>query len=434
MGKTRIKAELAAVADIDINGLPFNQELITYLKSQQQAGRNIILCTGAWHTLAQKVHEKFPFFSEYYATTRNVNLTGKNKAALLLDKFGEKNFSYVGNESKDKKIWQWANNAIVVSGSRKLVSQVEALCTIEKVIVPSQPSLFVILKSIRVHQWVKNILIFVPLAAAHQLTNLPLLLNSFLAFLSFSFCASATYLINDLADLESDRQHQKKSKRPLASGVLSIKSGLLLCALLFCLSFSICAILPIYYTFCLCLYVAITVAYSYKLKRLQTIDITILASLYTLRILVGGAAIEIEPSFWLLSFSMFVFFCLAIVKRVSEIIRNIEKHEPTTKITGRGYYASDLHVLISLGASAGMLSVLVIAMYINSPAVTVLYQQPFFLWFICPIFGYWIVRILIMASRGEVDEDPIVFAINDWRSWLAGVLICVIVIIASIYN
>ena len=175
-----------------------------------------------------------------------------------------------------------------------------------------------------------------------------------------------------------------------------------------------------------------TVAYSFKFKRLQTVDIVILACLYTLRIFAGGAAIAIQPSFWLLAFSMFVFLCLAIIKRISEINRSKDKYDEKTKLSGRGYYVSDLNVLISIAASSGMLSILLFSMYINSKEVVVLYQQPFALWFICPVFGYWVIRILIMASRGEVDEDPIVFTIKDWRSWFVGLFISAMVLAASI--
>ena len=426
-GKSYLKQQLARLAEINVDTLPYNSALLEYLKNEHANGREIILCTGAWGGFARQISEKFNFFSSFYATTEGVNLTGENKARLLRKLYGDGNFSYAGNEKKDLKIWKHARSAIVVSKKEALVKEVQKLCKVEKGFVTKKTSFQVVFKTIRLHQWVKNALIFTPLATAHQLTNIPLVIDSGLAFFSFSLCASATYIINDLADLESDRVHPTKCQRPLASGAITIKYGVLLSVFLLCLSFAICFLLPIWFLLCLCLYLIITVSYSFKLKSLQTIDITTLASLYTLRIFAGGAATSIQPSFWLLAFSMFVFFCLAIVKRVSELHRSRLKYAENEKISGRGYYTSDMQVLLSLGTSSGMLSILVFAMYINSEDVTKLYREPLLLWFVCPIFGYWIVRILIMASRGEIDEDPIVFAINDWRSWtVAGVILMVI--------
>ena len=431
-GKAKLKEELAKRANLNVESLPYNEELIAYLEEEKAKGREIILCTGSWHTLAKQVCDKFSFFSGYYGSDEKGNLTGTNKARLLLDTYGEKNFSYVGNEKKDCKIWQHADSAVVISKSDSLVKLAEKACPVEKSIIRDKASLKVINKQIRIHQWVKNLLVFVPLITSHQTTDINLLFSVFLGFLAYSFCASATYILNDLSDLESDRQHHKKCFRPLACGALSITQGLVISAILLIASLIISLFLPLWFLLTLILYIVITLSYSFKLKRLQTIDITVLASLYTLRIISGAAAINILPSFWLLAFSMFVFLCLAIIKRLSEIYKSKDKQEGDFKLSGRGYYISDFPILMSLASTSGILSVLVFAMYINSPEVAALYAIPYALWLICPLFGYWIIRIVIMASRGQIDEDPIVFAIKDKRSWVTGFIILLIIAASSI--
>jgi 4-hydroxybenzoate polyprenyltransferase len=432
-GKAYLKQRLANAIDLDAKHLPWNETLVLYLQEQHGNGREIILCSGSWHSLAEKVAKHFPFFSAAYGTDLAVNLTGKNKADFLIKKYGDKNFSYVGNEKKDLSIWKHACSAVIVSDSASLKEKAEAACLIEKVF-PSDRMLSVktVLKQMRIHQWVKNTLVFVPLITSHQVTDLGLFFSVLLVFVAYNFCASGTYILNDLSDLESDRKNSKKRFRPLAAGNLSIFQGLIFAFLLLLASFLIALQLPASFAWCLLAYTFITLCYSFKLKRIQTVDITVLASLYTLRIISGAAAINILPSFWLLAFSMFIFLCLAIIKRLSEIINAKDKYDKKTKLSGRGYYVTDLQVLMNLSTASGMLSVLVLAMYINSPEIIALYSEPYTLWLLCPLFGYWIIRILIMASRGEVDEDPILFAIKDSRSWVTGIIILLIVSFASI--
>lgn len=432
-GKTYLKECLHHHVNLDTEHLPWNNELIAYLETQYSQGRQIVLCTGSWHALAEQIFERFDFFSACYGTTTDLNLTGDKKAAFLVDKYGEKGFSYVGNEAKDIAVWHHANSAVVVNRAEKLHQQTAKECAIEKSIInPNSLSLRSFLKQIRIHQWVKNSLIFVPLVTSHQLSEPRLLALAALAFVAFGLCASATYIINDLADLKSDRKNAKKRYRPIAAGEISIPQGIFLAGFLLVGSLLVATQVNLWFVNALLLYTAITLAYSFKLKRLQSMDITVLAGLFTLRIIAGAAAVDVVPSFWLLAFSMFIFLCLAIIKRLSEIINNQERYTEDTKLSGRGYYIGDLQVLMSLATAAGMLSVLVFAMYINSPETVALYSEPYALWLICPLFAYWIIRIIIMASRGQVDEDPILFAIKDSRSWITGTLILLIIFISSI--
>lgn len=432
-GKTHLKQRLYQHVDIDTEYLPWNTELIDYLQTQYDQGRKIILCTGSWHALAEKIARQFSFFSEHYGTTTEINLTGEDKAVFLTKQYGKNGFSYVGNELKDMAVWRHAASAVVVSASTALEKTASTTCTVEKSINNGRTlTARAFLKQIRIHQWVKNSLIFVPLVTSHQLSDPRLFALAMLAFVAFGLCASATYIINDLADLTSDRKNASKKTRPMAAGTIAIPTGIALAIILLGASWFVAAQVNEWFLYGVLLYTAVTLAYSFKLKRLQSLDITVLAGLFTLRIIAGAAAVEVIPSFWLLAFSMFIFLCLAIIKRLSEIISNQEKYDEDTQLSGRGYYIGDLPVLMSLATASGMLSVLVFAMYINSPETIALYSEPYALWLICPLFAYWIIRIIIMASRGQVDEDPIVFAIKDSRSWIIGALILLIIFISSI--
>jgi len=427
-GKAYLKMKLASLVDFDIAALPYNQELLNYLSEQKD--REIILCTATNEKLAQNIAAHLGFFDGAIGSTATLNLTGSEKAKVLVERYGEGNFTYVGNETRDLKIWKHAASAIVVERGEKLAKKVRELCPVEHTCKALVPSVKVIAKALRLHQWVKNILLFVPLLTSHQFMNLDLVWTCVLAFISFGLCASATYLVNDLSDLDSDRCHRKKKFRPLAAGTLSIRRAFLILALTLPVSALLAYYIDLLFLLVLGVYVVVTLAYSFLLKRLQTVDIITLASLYTLRIVAGGAAVGIVPSFWLLAFSMFLFLCLALIKRISEILKTDGGDGAVKKISGRGYYTSDLQILTSLATSSGMLSILVFAMYLNSDDVIALYQFPYLLWLVCPVLLYWIVRILVMSSRGEIDEDPIVFALKDRRSWLAGFCIAVILFLS----
>jgi 4-hydroxybenzoate polyprenyltransferase len=427
-GKAHLKLQLAKHPEIDIVNLPYNTDLIEYLKKQNN--REIILCTATNFTLAKRIADHLGIFKNVAGSTDTLNLAGKNKADFLCNKYGEKEFSYVGNEWRDIKIWEKSASASVITDNSNLINKITTLCPIEFKNAPPRLNFKVLLKAFRLHQWVKNLLLFVPLATSHQFSNLTLMSTCFMAFIAFGICASATYLINDLSDLDSDRKHWKKRFRPLASGAMSIKSALLIVIFALPLAGIIAWYVNPYFFAALIFYLLITLAYSFLLKRLQTVDILTLAFLYTLRIVAGGLALDINVTFWLLALSMFLFLCLAIVKRISEIIKASELTAEVTKLSGRGYFTSDIQILNSLATSSGTLSILVFAMYLNSNEVIELYRWPQLLWFICPLYAYWVVRILIMSSRGQIDEDPIVFAVKDWRSWLAGLLIFTILIIS----
>src|SRR5690606_10047890 len=313
-------------------------------------------------------------------------------------------------------------------GSKGLAQRASRHCSIEHHIQPAKPGLKVILKALRVHQWVKNALILVPLLTSHIIMEPGPLLLGILAFFAFSFCASSVYFLNDLLDLNDDRRHATKRNRPFAAGTLSLMAGIIGTPLLLLLSITICWFLPWEFALVLGIYYLLTVAYSFSLKRIVMVDVITLAALYTVRIVAGAAAVSVTLSFWLLSFSVFVFLSLAIVKRYTELMKLKEKS--ARKALGRGYQVEDLELLSSLGGASGYLSVLVLALYINSPEVKGLYHEPQLMWPACLVLLYWVSRIWIIAHRGNMDDDPIVFALKDKISVVCGRLIGLFMMLA----
>jgi 4-hydroxybenzoate polyprenyltransferase len=341
-----------------------------------------------------------------------VNLSSHKKRDKLVAEYGEKGFDYAGNSHDDLAVWQSAERAYVVNPSNGVERAARKHGNVERVIESRPPSTKVWAKSLRLHQWLKNLLIFVPLLAAHELSQPGRVIAAILAFLTFGLCASSVYLLNDLLDLEDDRHHPVKRKRPLASGALPLTWGLALFPVLL-VGASVAAWMLLPWRFCVVLlgYYALTLAYSMYLKRQVMVDVVVLAMLYTIRIVAGTAAIAGHLTFWLLAFSMFIFLSLALVKRYAEL--HAMKERGLVKTRGRGYVASDLSLISSLGTSSGYLAVLVLALYIQDGKTAGLYRHPQVIWLACPLLLYWISRTWIIAHRGLMHDDPIVFAARD---------------------
>lgn len=285
-----------------------------------------------------------------------------------------------------------------------------------------------IIKALRLHQWVKNTLIFIPLLLAHRVSSLDLWKTEIVAFFAFSLCASAVYVINDLIDIESDRQHRYKKNRPFASGALSPRIGIIIAPILFTLGGLLGGTIGQNFLAVLASYVILTSIYSLKAKKIVLVDIIMLASLYTIRLVAGAVATDVMVSQWLIAFSMFLFFSLACVKRFSELWLVRQKDE--AKAGGRGYLTVDLECISQFGISSGCISILVLALYVNSNEVSSLYSRPFLLWGICPLLFYWLSRVWLLTSRGRMHDDPIVFALEDSTSYAIGVLLMLCVYFA----
>jgi len=430
-GKANLKARIAALAPLDIGHLPFNQSVLDWLHAEKAQGRSIVLATASHQSYAEQVGEHLGLFDRIFASTGQVNLSAGNKRAALVGEYGEHGFDYAGNAKDDLEVWTAADGAIVVNPEAGVEQRARALGNVIKVIDTRVSAGKAWVKALRVHQWLKNLLIFMPLFAAHQFTSLPLLINAGLAFLLFSICASSVYLLNDLLDLREDRQHTTKRLRPFAAGTLSVKIGFIVFPLLLIGTFAASVwLLPPLFTATLAIYYLATLSYSLWIKRIVVADVVMLASLYTIRIIAGAMACGLTLTFWLLAFSMFIFFSLALVKRYAELHR-AKAEGKIGKASGRGYYPTDLEMIASLGAASGYLSVMVLALYIQEQGIAHLYRHPQFIWLACPLLMFWVSRTWMLTHRGLMHDDPVVFAVKDKVSLLTGGLMFLVFWVAA---
>jgi 4-hydroxybenzoate polyprenyltransferase len=358
-----------------------------------------------------------------------VNLKSDAKASAIRKYLNGEPFEYIGDSLADIPIWKQSSGAIAVNSTWSLKRAINNHgVRVTKEFPRARVSIFTLLKAIRIYQWSKNLLVFAPLFLSHTLLQFNKALSAIEAFVALSAAASAVYVINDLLDLEADRKHPRKRRRPFASGALTARHGVLLIIFLLSLAVLTSIFLPARAQLLIIAYVLISVFYSVTLKSKLFIDITTLAGLYTLRVLYGGAAADVPISPWTLAFSIFLFISLAICKRLTEI-RNLSD-SGDAPVPGRAYSQQDRSTIVSLGSASGYVAVLVLALYLNSPDVTVLYTRPRMLWLICPLLIYWVSRILIIGARGQMHDDPIVFAFRDRASWIVAAAVLTVVIVS----
>lgn len=428
-GKAVLKQILASKTAFDPASLPYNDELLAWLRVQHAAGRRLILCTASDRTLAEPIAEHLGLFDEVMASDGESNLAGRNKAAALEQRFGRGGYDYVGNSSADLHVWQSARRAIVVNASARLTRQARAMCEVEQEFPSQSFGLGELRRVLRAHQWLKNALLFIPMLAAHEILNTAVWIDLLLAFVSFSLCASTVYIANDLFDLESDRAHPRKRTRPFASGTVPAWVGVAMAPFLLGASLLIGSVVGSAFMFWLLVYFALTCVYSWKLKQLVLVDCLTLAILYTLRIIAGGAAAGLVMSFWLLAFSVFLFLSLAFVKRYAELQLQILLGKG--KLHGRGYAVNDAPLIQMLGVNTGIAAVIVLALYLNSDAVIVRYAMPEMVWGVVPVMLFWISWIWLQAHRGNMHDDPVVFAVKDKVSLAAGLVFGFIVALGA---
>lgn len=409
-GKAALKARLADRCRLDVASLPYDEAVLQRIREARAAGRETVLCTASDQRLAQQVGDHLGCFDRVLGSDGRENLSGSQKAARLVALYGEKGFDYAGNAPVDLAVWARAGGALV-KGSPALAQRAAGVTTVHERLDPPAAGLHTWLRALRVHQWLKNLLVFVPLLAAHRVLDADSTLLAVLAFAAFSLCASGVYLLNDLLDLASDRRHHSKRNRPLAAGKLPLLGGLLAAPVLTLAAFAVALAVSPLFVLVLGGYWLTTLAYSLQLKRKVMLDVLLLAALYTARIIGGAVAIMVEPSFWLLAFSMFMFLSLALLKRYTELAALLA--DGREKASGRGYRVDDLPLLQSFGAASGYGAVLVLALYINSPESLALYSRPHALWLLCPMLLYWISRAWFVAHRGEMHDDPVVYAATD---------------------
>jgi 4-hydroxybenzoate polyprenyltransferase len=427
-GKAHLKSMIASEVAGELQTLPVRQAVLEFLVAEHDQGRKLFLATGAHEKLAAGILSRFPLFSGAFCSVDGRNLTGLEKARELTRFFGEKRFLYAGNSRADLPVWKASAGAIVVSG-RRLREQAGRMTPIIRVFPAHSSKISTMIRQLRCYQWVKNALIFLPILAAHQFGEWPLLSQAAIAFLSFSMAASAGYIFNDLLDLDADRRHPEKKRRPLASGDLPIRTALIASAALLIGSALLALLLSLQFLVLTVSYLAASSLYSYRLKKFPLVDVFVLSGLYMIRIFAGQLATGIPVSEWLLGFSLFLFLGLAMVKRYSELRASGSGAEPA--VNGRGYSAEDSAPVLALGTSSSYLSVLVLALYIQSDSVTLLYSQPQILWFACPILLFWLSRLWLFAARGKMAHDPIIYAFRDPASYIMGSLLAISVIFAT---
>ncbi len=425
-GRARLKQELARHAPLDPARLPYNVAVRTFLQAQHRLGRSIHLTTGADSALALRVADHLGFFDGVLASDGDTNLIHASKLLRLRQHFPV--FDYIGNARADLPLLAGARRALVANPTLglRLGLRLRRIPVAEE-FMDRRPPLRSVVKAIRVHQWAKNILLFAPLALSHQFTG-HAVRAALAAFFCFSFIASANYLVNDMLDIESDRRHPSKRLRPFAAGDLSGAAGAALALLLALGAVALLPLLSASFGFWMVVYITVTLSYSFYLKRIAIVDVLLLSGLYTLRLLAGGAATDTEISHWLAGFSSFLFLSLAMVKRYSEL-ENL-RERGLTATHGRGYLVTDIDQIRSFGAASAYAAVVVFMLYIARPDVIGLYHHATRLWLVVPLLIYWLSRVWLLAGRGELDDDPVVFAMRDPVSLTVGGAVVALAIFA----
>jgi 4-hydroxybenzoate polyprenyltransferase len=418
--------EVARRAPLDAARLPYNVELLRYLQSERRAGRPLYLTTGADASLADRVAAHLGIFDGVMASDGLTNLTSGRKLAGIEARFGA--FDYVGNSTADLPLLARASEAMAANPTLGLrIAMRTRRVAVTRIFADRRPLPRTVIKAIRVHQWAKNILLVLPLMLSHHIP--PNAVAAVItAFFCFSFMASANYLVNDLLDIESDRRHPGKRFRPFAAGDLSVAAGLGIVFVLAAASLALLPLLPHAFALWLALYILATAAYSLYLKRIALVDVLLLSGLYTLRMLAGGAATGTEISPWLAGFSSFLFLSLAMVKRFGELENLRERGATATQ--GRGYLVADIEQIRAFGTASAYAAMLVFSLYISRPDVAGLYKHAARLWMIVPLLVYWLNRVWLLASRGELDDDPVIFAIRDRVSLAVGAGVVALAIFA----
>ena len=433
-GRAAFKRAISEAVSPEIRQLPFREEVLEFIAEQRSLGRKVILATGGDSAWAQSIADELGAFDGILASDGARNLKGAEKLQAIQAYCREHSyteFDYLGDSHADLPIWREARGACLVAPSGRLLRKVREFAEPAAILGSRKAPTRSVIAALRPQQWVKNVLVFAPLVTSHNVFHFPLVMAALVAFVCFCLCASGVYVLNDLADISADRRHPAKRKRPFASGALPVSWGLPLASAPLILGFAVAALtLPVGFSAALVLYFATTCAYSFLAKRIAMLDVLMLAGLYTIRVLAGGTATGIVVSEWLMAFSMFLFVSLAFAKRYAELESLLRANEGAA--SGRGYRVADIGLIESMGPASGYIAVLVLALYVNGEQMKMLYRNAWPLWLVCPVLMYWISRVWIKAKRGELSEDPIVFALRDRVSVYLGIIVVGLLVVASI--
>lgn len=431
-GRCYLKAGLAGAVDLDVSRLPYDQTVLAWLREQRLECTSVILATATHERQAQRIREHLGLFDDVMATNSERNLSSTRKRDALIERFGRGGFDYVGNSAADLPVWAAAHDAYLVNPEPGVERRARREARVRRVTRTNRSWAGSLMRALRPHQWLKNLLVLVPAAAAHASPDGQLLVQAVSAFAAFSLCSSSVYVLNDLVDLEDDRAHARKQYRPIAAGDLPLVHAVYLVPVLLLSSVLIAvAFLPLLFVGVLAIYYGLTLSYSFGLKRVMLVDAFTLAVLYTARIIAGATAFSLDLTFWILAFSMFIFLSLALLKRYTELM-DLRFAQAGSGAPGRGYQDGDLEILASLGTASGFLAVLVVALYIEEAGTRTLYSTPQLIWLACPILLYWISRVWLKAHRGEMHDDPVIFAVKDRVSQITGALFVGLFVAASL--
>jgi len=429
-GLAAFKQRVAQEVSLDPAALPLHPDLFAFLKSEHEKGRPLILATASDASVARRVADHLGIFSDVIASGGKVNLKAERKRDTLVARFGEKNFDYAGNASDDLVVWQASHEIIAVN---PCASVHRALRGTTARIFDDRPVKWKAwLKALRVHQWTKNTLLFLPMLLAQELTTPALYGKAILAFFAFSFAASAIYVFNDLFDLHADQHHPRKRTRPFAAGNLSLLGAAVAAPVLVVVALILASFLNGAFVGVLLFYLLLTTLYSWRLKQIVLLDVVTLSGFYTIRILAGTAAYGVATSPWLLAFSVLIFLSLAFVKRYAELREAVATTPEKLGARGRGYHARHLPWLARSGIVSGILSAGVLGFYITSDKVVQFYKTPAALWLLCPLLLYWIARIWHLAATGKLSDDPLDFAARDPQTWVIGALGIIVLILGAV--
>ena len=418
--RATVKAQLANRAPIDVSLLPVNPDVVEMIREAKKAKRRVVLATGSDSRVAEAVAKQWGFFDDVLSSSPGTNLTSTEKAKALVERFGDKGFDYVGNDTADISVIQRAENGFLVAPKPSLLKKAEATGTPVVALGSRSPVWWDVFRALRPHQWAKNLLLIVPALAA-QSSFAGFALPIIVGIALFSLMSSSAYLVNDVLDIQHDRAHPTKKNRPFASGRVSIRAALLIAPVMAATSVGMSWVyFGSGFTGVLVVYAILTVAYSVKLKRVVLVDVFVLAALYGVRILAGAMAVAVSLSPWLITFSLFAFLSLALVKRFVELSENnrLERVVP-----GRGYLTSDAPLIALFGVVSGFVGGVVLALYLEDPDTIGAYDNPLVLWGAVPVWLFWITRTWFLAHRKSMKEDPVLFAVTDWPSYVAGALI-----------
>jgi 4-hydroxybenzoate polyprenyltransferase/phosphoserine phosphatase len=430
-GRAAFKDYVARNVQLDAALFPYRPEVLELLRSNRASGGRNVLATASHQLVANAVAEHLGLFDEVIASDPTANLKGAAKRAALESRFGAGKFDYVGNSSADLDIWKGCGCAFTIDVRPSLARKVRARCQNVRQLVAHRSSYKAMIKALRPVQWCKNLLLLVPLILAHKWGDHTRIIDTLLGCVAFSSCASAAYVLNDMLDIADDRKHAIKRHRPFAAGRLSVPTGMVMMLLLVAIAFAISInLLRPRFTLVLLGYLCGTVGYSTYFKTRLLVDVFVLAGLYVIRIFAGAIAADVSLTPWLMAFSLFLFISLAFAKRYAELTRAVRNQQ--TQLAGRNYQVGDLEIIQSIGPGSGYMAVLVFCTYINSDLVRTLYRHPNVLWLICPVLMYWITRLWFLARRHALHDDPVVFALTDRVSLMAGVLVACLILIAAL--